>query len=297
MKWSLNAYNLIVYSNADELIFRNQAGTFSFSGDRLFEYTENDLKEKYQADLPGLSELPTLVLGELNRGHVTTPAVFGRIYDVERPVKDIQFRFDRFSDQLSSEEVFSCGHFDVTIRSPGMDERSREHWAVKQGNLVEGLFRLLKDRSDELRPKLFNVERWPLPVLGHIAVMMPFSKEFNRVYKAIQRACENLRLRSLRVDEIYGPKLIASDIFSTIAQSKLVISDLSDRNPNVLYETGLAHALNRDVIMIVQKDGDIPFNLRHLQYLSYLPNEEGLGKLSKDLSASIQAVLSTLDTT
>ena len=32
-----------------------------------------------------------------------------------------------------------------------------------------------------------------------------------------------------------------------------MISDLTDRNPNVLYETGLAHALNRDVIMLVQQ--------------------------------------------
>ena len=135
-----------------------------------------------------------------------------------------------------------------------------------------------------------------MPVLGHIAIMMPFGKEFDRVYDAIKLACETEGYRTLRVDEIYGPKPITSDIFSTIVQSKLVISDLSDRNPNVLYETGLAHALRRDVIMIVQNEDDIPFNVHHLRYVSYLPNEEGLGKLSKDLSASIQGALSTLQT-
>ena len=295
MNWSLETYNLIVYANTETAIFRSHSGTSSFPAARLFEYTGNDLKEKYQCNLAGLSELPTLVLGELHKG-LGTPAFFGRIFDIGKHGEEIQFRFERFSDQLNSEEVFSCGYFDVAIRTSGIDERSRIHWAVKRGNLIGEIFRLLKDRSDEQRPKLFNVERWPLPVLGHIAVMMPFGKEFDQVYEAIKLACETKGYQTRRVDEIYGPNPITSDIFSTIVQSTLVISDLSGRNPNVLYETGLAHALKRDVIMIVQYEDDIPFNVRHLRYLSYLPNEEGLGKLSKDLSASIQATLSTLDT-
>ena len=295
MNWSLNAYNLIVYSDTDAPIFRSQTGTSSFPVDRLFEHTNDNLKEKFQDNLAGLSELPTLVLGEVYNGQ-GTPAVFGRIYGVEKRGKEIRFGFERFSDQLTSELVFSCGYFDTDIRASGIDERRRTHWAVKQGNLIEGIFKLLKDSSDEQRPKLFNVDNWPMPILGHIAVMMPFSKEFDRVYDAIKSACETEGYRTLRVDEIYGPKPITSDIFSTIVQSKLVISDLSDRNPNVLYETGLAHALNRDVIMIVQNEDDIPFNVHHLRYLSYLPNGEGMEQLSKDLSASIQAVLRTLDT-
>ena len=150
MNWSLDAYNLIVYSDHDAAIFKNQSGTHSFCADRLFKYTGDDLIEKYQADWAGLSELPTLVLAEVYRGYVT-PAVFGRIYDVEKRGPEIKFRFERFSDQLSSEEVFSCGYFDVTIRTSGYDERHHTHWAVKHGNLIGGLFKLLKDRSDELR--------------------------------------------------------------------------------------------------------------------------------------------------
>ena len=293
--WSLNTYNLIVYGDTDAAIFRSQTGTSTFPAGRPFEYSVDDLKAKYQGNLAGLSELPTLVLCEVYKGLVT-PAFFGRIFDVGKRGEEIRFGFERFSDQLSSEEVFSFGYFDITLRTTGIDELSRTHWAVKQGNLIDGIFRLLKDRSDEPRPKLFNVEQWPLPALGHIAVMMPFGKEFDRVYEAIKSACETEGYRTLRVDEIYGPKPITADIFSTTVQSTLVISDLSGRNPNVLYETGLAHALNRDVIMIVQNEDDIPFNVHHLRYLTYLPNEEGLGKLSKDLSASIQAALSTPDT-
>ena len=82
------------------------------------------------------------------------------------------------------------------------------------------------------------------------------------------------------------------DVFSAIVQSRLVICDLTDRNANVLYETGLAHALNNDVIMITQNMDDIPFDLRHFRVVKYLPNKEGLSKLTEDLKKTI---LETLD--
>ena len=73
MNWSLETYNLIVYPDTEAAIFRNRSGTSSFPAARLFEYTGNDLKEKYQSNLAGLSELPTLVLGEVYKG-LGTPA-------------------------------------------------------------------------------------------------------------------------------------------------------------------------------------------------------------------------------
>ncbi len=193
-------------------------------------------------------------------------------------------------DQFNSDEVFDSYYFDIDT-SGGIDERHRTHWAVKEGDLIEGLFRLLKDRAMSERPRLFNVEQWPLPALGHVAVMMPFDSQFDPVYKAIKSACESNGIEALRVDEIYGPTQIMDDVFSTIAQSRLMISDLTGRNPNVLYETGLAHALNRDVIMIVQNQQDVPFDLGRIRNLRYLPNEEGIQKLEQDLVRSIGSVL------
>ena len=229
-------------------------------------------------------------MAELRR--YPTPAFFGHVSEVELRGREVHFQFQHSFDLLSSEEVFHCGHFDITIRpasSDRVDERFCTHWAVKRGNLIEGLFRLLKDRSDDERPRFFNVEHWPMPILGHIAVMMPFKKEFDPVYEVIKAACKSQGFEACRVKEIYGPRQIVDDVFSTIAQSSLVVCDLTGRNPNVLYETGLAHALNRDVIMIVQDDQDFPFDLGHIRYVQYLQNREGLEKLKEDLSESIRA--------
>lgn len=291
MEWSMTRYNLIVYADTEDPIFTNPSGRSSFPADRLFEYTDDEFKQTYRSDLAALSDLPTLVLGELRTGQVA-PAVLGQLDEIERRGANLRFRFEHWFDQVRSDEVFNCGYFDITTSHSGIDERTRTHWAVKRGNLFEGLFKLINDQSKHGRPRLFAAERWPLPALDHIAVMMPFAREFDPVYEAIQSACKGENSRALRVDEIYGPTRIMDDVFSTIAQSRLVICDLTGRNPNVLYETGIAHALNREVIMIVQDDRDVPFDLGHIRHVKYMPNKEGLEKLQEDLLASIRAARS-----
>ena len=121
--------------------------------------------------------------------------------------------------------------------------------------------------------------------------MMPFEKEFEPIYEAIKAACTELSFEARRVDEIYGPSRIKDDIYSTIVQSHVVISDLTGRNPNVLYETGLAHASNRDVIMIVQNEDDVPFDLRDIRFVTYLANREGIGQLKEKLVKSLHATV------
>ncbi len=286
MNWSLSEYNLICYGITDLDIFRHWAGTGSFGKSRLFEYTSEDSKTRYQNNLSGLAELPTLVVAETLPGNKPlTPAFLSSIERVRESGSNISFRFNHLH-KVSSEEVFRCEYFDIEKY-----ENSRTHWAVKEGNLIEGFFKLLQNSQKDDRPKLFSIGQWPPPVLGHIAVMMPFKKEFDPVYEAIKRACSALHIEARRVDEIYKPTKIVDDIFLTIAQSRLVICDLTARNANVLYETGLAHALNNDVIMITQNMDDIPFDLRHIRALKYLSNKEGLSKLTEDLKKTILETL------
>lgn len=51
----------------------------------------------------------------------------------------------------------------------------------------------------------------------------------------------------------------------------------------MFYEIGIAHTLGREVILITQADADIPFDLRHLRYVRYLNNGEGLQTLRERL--------------
>jgi hypothetical protein len=76
---------------------------------------------------------------------------------------------------------------------------------------------------------------------------------------------------------------VMQDIVSLICQAGVVVADCSGRNPNVFYEAGIAHTLGREVILIAQNIDDVPFDLRHLRVLTYLPNQQGLDELTAKL--------------
>ena len=122
-----------------------------------------------------------------------------------------------------------------------------------------------------------------------IAVMMPFAG-FDNVYKAIKLACDNATFRCLRADDIWDHSSIIQDIFSLIFKAKIVVVDFSGKNPNVMYETGIAHTLGKIVIPIAQVVQDIPSDMVHHRALIYLNNREGLDKLATELSKKLNTI-------
>ena len=287
MSWLQSHYNLICYGSSDNSVFRTKSGVSRFPKVRLFEYTAPHVAERYRSDVSRLAELPTLIVAEATpNGNRHTPAFVSRIERVQDGGKEVVLEFRHLYGRMSSERVFGL---DGLSLNPW--EHSRTHWAVKEGNLLEILFDYFDQGLDSRSPKFFSVSEWPLPPLEHVAVMMPFEADFDAVHETIKAACGDLNLSTLRVDEIYGPAKIMDDVFSTIAQSQAVVSDLTGKNPNVLYETGLAHALDRTVVTIVQNKHDVPFDLRHIRFLEYLRNSEGLGQLRMELRESLREAL------
>jgi nucleoside 2-deoxyribosyltransferase len=80
----------------------------------------------------------------------------------------------------------------------------------------------------------------------------------------------------LRADEFWNEDAIIQDIVNLISESEVVVCDVTGRNPDVFYEAGIAHAIGKRVILITKNDIDVPFDLKHIRYVRYLPNEQGL---------------------
>lgn len=105
-------------------------------------------------------------------------------------------------------------------------------------------------------------------------VMMPFDNSFEEYYKDIyQPAIESCHLQARRADSIYRPSPILHDIWDFINDSELVIADITGRNPNVMYELGLAHAIAKPAIIITNNINDVPFDLKALRILVYNTNK------------------------
>lgn len=125
-----------------------------------------------------------------------------------------------------------------------------------------------------------------------VAVMMPFRREFDEVYKAIKQACEATGYQCLRADDIWENSTIIQDIFNLMLKSRIVVVDFTGKNPNVMYETGIAHTLGKLVIPLSQSLDDVPFDMIHHRVLKYLPNAEGHLKLQSELERKLRQLLS-----
>jgi len=172
--------------------------------------------------------------------------------------------------------------------SIGSMELSRTHWAVKDVDLFKVLFASKVAQAPS--PKVFNLDGDGIDD-RLLSVMMPFDAHFDQVYACIQEASAKVGMQCLRADDIWKHEAIIQDIVSLICGSRVVVADCTGRNPNVFYETGIAHTFGRDVILITQADADIPFNLRHLRVVTYLDNGEGRAKLSGQLQSRIKTLL------
>ena len=121
---------------------------------------------------------------------------------------------------------------------------------------------------------------------------MPFDETFNPIYMGIiKKATDFFKLDCKRADEIFGTKPIIEDVWEYIQKANFLIADLTGRNPNVFYELGVAHALNKKVILITQKMDDLPFDLRQYRCIIYENSIGGAGKLEDGLKSTIDKLL------
>lgn len=122
-------------------------------------------------------------------------------------------------------------------------------------------------------------------------VVMQFSESYNDVYyEVIKSVCNELQIDVNRIDEAEGPGIIISDITRAINESDLVIADITPRNPNVFYEIGYAHALNKPTIFIAERGTDLPFDVSPFRTLFYENSIGGKRRLEEGLRKHILAI-------
>jgi Pentapeptide repeats (8 copies) len=114
-------------------------------------------------------------------------------------------------------------------------------------------------------------------------VIMPFVPQWApRIYRLVKELVEASGYQCRRADDLYG-RVILSDIWQGINEAAFVIADLTDQNPNVYYELGLAHALGKEIIPLLQADQDIPFDQKPFRVLFYEDNADGYDVLRQRL--------------
>jgi hypothetical protein len=125
-------------------------------------------------------------------------------------------------------------------------------------------------------------------------VMQPFAAPLGDYYEAIYRpAIEKAGLKPMRADaDIFGTGKIMDQVWSGINAAKVLVAELTSRNPNVFYELGLAHALKKPVVLISSNEEDVPFDLHHIRVIYYTVTDPFWGaKLIEKVAENILSAI------
>lgn len=126
-------------------------------------------------------------------------------------------------------------------------------------------------------------------------VLMPFGQiqDLQDVYTGhVKRVLEErCSLRCARADDIYGISGVMQSVWESINRARVLVADLTGRNPNVFYELGIAHTMGKPVVMITQSMEYVPFDLRHLRCLVYEYKPGKIAAFELALEKTIKTVL------
>ena len=120
-------------------------------------------------------------------------------------------------------------------------------------------------------------------------ILRPLAKELDPVEDALKVVASETGLSGLASTGLPDGNVV-TEIVKAIYEADLLVADLTDMNPNVFYELGVAHALNRSCLLIISEHGDglggLPFDLRdglRVEDLSrcWRPDEATLGRRTR----------------
>jgi len=101
-------------------------------------------------------------------------------------------------------------------------------------------------------------------------VLMPFNKSYDDIYQiGIKEVLRKYGIRCSRIDEELFTGQILEELQKCIAESDIIIAETTDKNANVYYEIGYAHALEKLVLLIAKNADSLPFDIKGYNHIVY----------------------------
>lgn len=160
--------------------------------------------------------------------------------------------------------------------------------AVGIDNIRKGQLQLVFSSRDEILIQGFKVK----DLKPTAFVVMQFSEQYNQLYKeVIKPICEDFGLEVERADEFYTATPIIKDIVKSIKEASVIIAEITPDNPNVFYEVGYAHAINKPTILLSDKAREkLPFDISGFRTLFYENSIAGKTSVEKNLKKFLENI-------
>lgn len=207
------------------------------------------------------------------------------------------YHHGKITDEVTK-QVLHC-YFDTVgpLQGGGVVSVNNGEWELAPGVLA---FLKLADASlNTFPPKdwifggpISNPLNKPEPKTKCFLAMPYGPNWFTSVRDAVEDAVKTAGYEFDIAADISKPGNIMQQVWGSIRQAPVIIADLTGLNANVMYEVGVAHALGKQVILITQEPGAIPFDIRENRWYAYRLAE--LADLDKWLQASLAEVATEL---
>ena len=94
----------------------------------------------------------------------------------------------------------------------------------------------------------------------------PAGKRADQVFKhVIKPVTRELSYRTKRADRMKRPGVITGKVLTAVAESELLIADLTDHSPSVFYALAIRHAAQRPVVQLIDAAQELPFDVANMR--------------------------------
>jgi hypothetical protein len=102
-----------------------------------------------------------------------------------------------------------------------------------------------------------------------IFVLMPFHHDYDGFFSVLNEVGRETNYAVSRGDDLVERSDIFTQVLNGIVSSRFVIANITGRNANVFYELGIAHAIDKEVILVAESEAEIPFDLKSKRIVFY----------------------------
>lgn len=123
-------------------------------------------------------------------------------------------------------------------------------------------------------------------------VVMQFGEPYDSLYaEVIKPVAENAGFKVYRADDVYQPGVILQDIVTGLVESDVIIAEITPPNPNVFYEIGYSHALDKPTILLAERGRELPFDIKSYRCIFYDDRIRGKSGVESALRKHLQSIL------
>lgn len=160
---------------------------------------------------------------------------------------------------LSGDEAY-----DEYLQFRGIDELLERYYIARNPDRKSSAnaFASVFSGWSELVTKLPVEQKSIKPNTAFVLMAMdPQKPELEDVYNAIKDVCREFEINAYRADDIQHQDRITDLVLQEIKTCEYLIADLSYERPNVYYEVGFAHAVNKKPILFRRSGTRLHFDL------------------------------------